>query len=230
MVRKQKRQQRLNDELVAISEHLLYEIQMLFGTAQALSTIEHSNRNDFENSVMYNALLESFTVHTRILLDFLYSTNPYPDDAIAEDFFDDDKAWVQFRPAESSLLNSIHYNVGKRVAHLTYARLKVKSKEESWKYLGISEEISEILSKFLHLVPASRISESFREFISRTVDAEEIKVILNMYPKPNEPGGVSLSLNPATYSLMDWYLKLSPVDRLQLVREARRLAEEKEER
>lgn len=228
MVRKQERQQRLNNELIAISEHLLYEIQMLFGTVQTLSTIEHSKQSDFESSVMYNALLESFTIHTRILLDFLYSTNPYPDDAIAEDFFDDGNMWVQFRPAETSLLNSIHYKVGKRVAHLTYARLNVESKEESWKYLRIAEEISEILSKFLHLVPASRISKSFREFISRTVDAEEIKVILNMYPKPSDPGGVSLSLDPATYSLLDWYLKLSPVDRLQIVREARRLAEEKE--
>ena len=88
MARQHSRIKRSDNDLLAISDHLLYEIQMLFGTAQALLTFEDSNHVDFEKKVIYNSLLESFTVHSRVLLDFLYSSDARRDDVIAEDFFD----------------------------------------------------------------------------------------------------------------------------------------------
>jgi hypothetical protein len=48
----------------------------------------------------FNLTLESFVIHARALLQFLYAETPRPDDVIAEDFFEDPSAW----PARSELL------------------------------------------------------------------------------------------------------------------------------
>jgi len=167
-----KRKQRSDEELVAVSEHLLYEIQMLFGTAQALSTVGPSNGKDSRIWATRNALLESFTIHARILLYFLYSAKPRPSDVIAEDFFDNGSTWLQKRPAKSQLLTTIHSRVGKEVAHLTYVRLDVTSEDKQWEFVNIANEIGGVLEKFLRLVPDARVSDAFRRFISQTVGTE----------------------------------------------------------
>ncbi|HHT9133569.1 MAG TPA: hypothetical protein ACFYD2_01580 [Candidatus Avalokitesvara rifleensis] len=159
-----KRTQRSDKELVNVSEHLLYEIAMLLGTALDLVN-PASNKWTVSNA---NALIESFTIHARILLDFLYSNNPQPDDVIAEDFFDDASVWLEQRQAKTRLLTTIHKRVGKEVAHLTYARLAVTPEDKKWHFPAITKEIDEVLRTFLRLVPASRVSDSFREYISKT--------------------------------------------------------------
>jgi hypothetical protein len=166
------RKKRTDKELVDVSEHLLYEIQMLFGTAQAMGTLDLEGENDVRRWAIRNALVESFTVHARILLDFLFSTEPKPDDVIAEDFFDNGSTWLQYRPAKTQLLATIHKRVGKEVAHLTYARLAVIPEAKQWHFVNIANQISAVLEKFLRLVPASRGSDSFRRFISQIIGAE----------------------------------------------------------
>jgi len=167
-----RRMRRSDKELVDVSEHLLYEIQMLFGTAQAMGTLDLGNENDIRIWAIRNALVESFTVHARILLDFLYSSRPKPDDVITEDFFDNGSTWLQKRPAKSQLLTTIHKRVGKEVAHLTYARLAVTPEAKQWSFVNIANEIGAVLKKFLQLVPDSRVSDSSRKFISQTVGTE----------------------------------------------------------
>jgi hypothetical protein len=75
------RQTRSTAELRAVSNHLFYEIAMLRGSVLGLTS------GLIGQGIIGNALLESFTIHARALLDFLYPENPWPDDVIAEDFF-----------------------------------------------------------------------------------------------------------------------------------------------
>jgi hypothetical protein len=128
------RVRRSDEELVAVSEHLLYEIQMLFGTARTMATSIIGDGKDFQTWSIRNAMVESFTVHTRILLDFLYPSKMGRDDVIADDFFDNPSTWVGQRPAESALLTEIHRRVGKEIAHLTYARLDVTPETKPWQF------------------------------------------------------------------------------------------------
>jgi hypothetical protein len=130
---------------------------MLSETASAL------RNSDIKAGTIRNALIESFTIHARILLDFLYSTNPQPDDVIAEDFFDDSSAWLKQRTQKTPLLTTIHKRVGKEIAHLTYARLDVTPEEKKWHFVDIANEIGTVLETFLKLLPASRVSGSFRQ-------------------------------------------------------------------
>ena len=65
------------------SDHLFYEIWMLQSVIKGIAS------GIAGESIINNALLESFGIHARAVLDFLYSNKPKVDDVIAEDFFSD---------------------------------------------------------------------------------------------------------------------------------------------
>jgi hypothetical protein len=65
-----KRDSRSVEELLESSNHLYYEFWMFMNLSNTLST------GIFGQRILNNAVLESFTVHTLIFLEFLYSKNP----------------------------------------------------------------------------------------------------------------------------------------------------------
>ena len=149
-----------DEELQDISEHLHYEIQMLYGTAWMLAAFRvPTTLSPLEQHIVHNALLESFTIHVRNLLDFLYGPGSKPDDVLSDDFFDDPSLWPQKRPPKSSLLAEAHKRVGKEVAHSTYGRLKVTPETKPWSYLLIAREIGAVLQEFIKFVPTIRLNE-----------------------------------------------------------------------
>jgi hypothetical protein len=131
------------DELIEASDHLHYEFWMLMSVARGLAT------GITGDSVINNALLESFTMHSRVLLDFLYSESPRQDDVVAEDFFDGPDAWSALRPEKPSTLNMVHKRVGKEIAHLTYARQDVTPETKGWLFIEIANEIAGVFQVFL---------------------------------------------------------------------------------
>ncbi len=78
------RQRPLSDQalLEYSGEHLAYEVQMLRGTAELLRGPELLR-------MVSNAVIESFGLHLRNLIEFLYEDMPEVDDLVAGDFFDD---------------------------------------------------------------------------------------------------------------------------------------------
>jgi hypothetical protein len=108
----------------------------------------------FGQGVLANALLESFTVHARIMLDFLYPRNPQKDDVISDDFFyEDPSVWQEVRPPKSESLQKVHRRVAKEVAHLTYARQEVTPEAKPWPFLEIANEVTQVFSEFVNHVP-----------------------------------------------------------------------------
>jgi hypothetical protein len=142
------RSTRSDSELVAASDHLHYEIGMLFGTANALAG------GSCAQGLCLNAFIESFTLHARNLLSFLYSDKPREDDVIGEDYVSD---WATRRPTETSSLQVVHRRVGKEVAHLTYARLSVTEEAKRWQFLQLAKDIGAVISVFLSLVPDEKV-------------------------------------------------------------------------
>lgn len=138
------RKQRSKEDLLKASEHLRYEYEMLNETANALSKREFKN-----NTIIKYALIESFVIHTRNLLGFLYS-RPIKDDVAARDFLDDQE--IEQLPEKSDFLKKIHCRADKEVVHLTNARYDVNKIEgEPWPYLRIRNEINQIFREFLQL-------------------------------------------------------------------------------
>lgn len=141
------RKKRSGEELREASDHLHYEIWMFISLANGLAS------GISGQGVINNALLESFTIHARLLLDFLYTEKPQKDDVIAQDFFDDPSIWHQVRPLKSEVLRKVHRRVAKEVAHLTYARQDVTPETKPWPFVEIANEVNEVFSKFLSAAP-----------------------------------------------------------------------------
>lgn len=143
------------DALQNLSEHLFYEFWMFNSLAQTMSL------GIFGHSVLNNAVLESFTLHARALLDFLYAERPRADDVIAEDYFDNPVDWLTVRPNKTELLMVIHKRVGKEVAHLTYARLDVTAQEKRWHYAQIANDLKVVFDTFLANVNKAKLGASW---------------------------------------------------------------------
>lgn len=152
-----KRKKRNEDELRGASDCLYYEIWMLKTLARAQST------GIAGKSVINNALLESFVIHARVLLAFLYAEKPRPDDVIAEDFLPSPDEWPKIRLPKTELLKTIHRRVGKEAAHLTYARLDVTPETKPWAFLQIAEDINAAFNRFLETVPKSLLGSRWEE-------------------------------------------------------------------
>jgi hypothetical protein len=135
-------------------EHLLYEAGMLYEL-----TVKLMNRHHKDDLIVENALLESFGVHSRNLIDFLWLDRPMKDtDAIAFDYVDEWKA-----PAMSERLSRVKSRVGKEMVHLSYNRLDLPEDEKGWQVLGIGPEITGAFGMFVTAVPLDCVSEDWHE-------------------------------------------------------------------
>lgn len=152
-LRKMKRKQQTQEELRKASNHLHYEIWMFTSLARGMAS------GITGKGVIHNALLESFTIHARVLLDFLYAKKPQPDDVIADDFFPTSQEWKEVRPKKTEVLEKVHKRVGKEVAHLTYARQDVTPEMKPWSYLQILHDIEVSFNEFLRIVPMEFLGE-----------------------------------------------------------------------
>src|SRR6266545_7176717 len=120
------RKARSVDELREASNHLHYEIWMLTSLANSIAS------GIAGQGPVANALLESFVIHVRAVMDFLYADKPKRGDVIAEDFFDSPEQWRKTRPLLSELLCQAKRRAGKEVAQLTHARLAVMPETKPW--------------------------------------------------------------------------------------------------
>ena len=116
------------------------------------------NRHHANDQVVLNALLESFGVHSRNLIDFLWLDRPMKDtDAIARDWIEDWEA-----PEMSELLANVKDRVGKEMVHLSYNRLDIAEDEKGWTVLGIGPEVIGAFGKFATDVPDDLVPEDWR--------------------------------------------------------------------
>jgi len=158
------RQQRTPEILCDTSEHLFYEFWMFNSLAKAMAS------GVFGQGAPNNAALESFTLHARALLDFLYAEKPQAGDVIAEDYFDEPSQWLTVRPEKTETLKVIHKRVGKEVAHLTYARLEVTAEAKQWPFIQIAKEINTVFDAFLNNVAKNRLGSSLSSVTSKGKD------------------------------------------------------------
>lgn len=138
-----KRKIRDAEELSHALKHIVYELNMLKLVANALSSCISGK------SVITNALVESFAIHTRNLIEFLWPDKPKNDHIIANDFFKDLNTWDGLQPEIPVLLKQSRIRAHKEIAHISYDRIKVKPEEKPWNYFDISKLISDNMSIFL---------------------------------------------------------------------------------
>jgi len=134
-----------------LKEHLTYEVWMLRSLANILFTDNQGM------GVIHNALLESFVIHARIIIEFLYTKKPHKDTVIASQYFASDSFWENIRPEKTELLKTTVEAAHKELAHLTYTRLKGKKR---WPYIKIANDIQAVLQVFCEKLPEDFIKEA----------------------------------------------------------------------
>ena len=164
----------MNDDLLSLSRHVLYEMWMLDRTTHALQGITLANEE--VPDWLENALLEGFAIHARALTEFFYDgrvgqrasgggrrAKSQPARGYAHDFFDDD-AWRKHRPKpKPKALHPIAGRVGQEIGHLTYGRAPLASEAKTWEYGTIFLELARTWKEFLRVVPADRVVDDFLE-------------------------------------------------------------------
>jgi len=136
-------------------EHLAYEVNMMRDAAKGLSQPSNSQ-------FVINALLESFTIHLRALIDFIWGepSNVRKDDAIACDFFNSTEQWEKVRPDFPVALEPARSRTNKEVAHLTYARMKVTPETKGWNIGEMTEAMVRALKVFADNADKKRIGKA----------------------------------------------------------------------
>ncbi|MDA1174000.1 MAG: hypothetical protein O2826_05715 [Chloroflexi bacterium] len=134
------------------SEHLCYEVEMFFEIGSALKR-PAAERAMFIN----NALVESFVIHLRNLVDFLYMDRPRPTDIVANDYTTGGN-WNEQRPPISENLEIAGRRADKEIAHLTTNRITGATAAKAWDVGGIMDEIRALLHRFVAVADPQRLS------------------------------------------------------------------------
>jgi hypothetical protein len=158
---------RTQDDLKKASEHLHYELGMLNSVAQAMVM------NFAGAGVLNNAMLESFAVHVRSLIFFLFTENAKPDDVLAIHFVSDPAAFETARGVKSEILKNGQSRAGKEVAHLTYERLKVTAETKPWRFVEIATELNRVMKIFLQHADQSKLSERWAAATKHSDNVED---------------------------------------------------------
>jgi len=149
---KAKTENRTVEELKNALVALKYEVGMLWSLANILATDNEGK------GVIHNALLESFLIHARILIEFLYKNKPYKDTVIASQYFTDSQ---NILPPKTKLLEETAKDAHKYLAHLTYTRTHLQGKKQ-WFYIKIANDIKAALQVFCKKLPDDFKEESKR--------------------------------------------------------------------
>jgi hypothetical protein len=131
------------EDLVKIEkEHLSYEMNMARATAVGLAS------GLFGRSDLGNAVLESFLIHGRNLIDFFHPEGSLENDVVAEHYFADPMKWKKRRGRIPESLKRLRIRANKELAHLTYDRLRVPAEEKGWDFLQIVVDLESLFTKF----------------------------------------------------------------------------------
>lgn len=123
---------------------MYYEIGMLYGIVDLLNS-----KDKIANPYIINALIESFVIHTQIILDFFYLPQMKADDAKALHFIDDVKAWKAALPSYDRYFRKFNRRRSREVVHLSYSRLEVKGEDKTWHLVKTTEHIKVVVNTFL---------------------------------------------------------------------------------
>jgi hypothetical protein len=161
---------RTREELHGISDALLYELQMLYGTAQVLRDEVQGPSQGTLPWPQKMACIESFAIHARVLEAFLWdkSRKAFPDDALAIDFFEDGE-WETIRErVQRSALDELRNRAGHEIAHLSYKRVDKTLEARRWKFDVIAGVIGNAFRLFLENVEPHKLCDGFEDRLRAT--------------------------------------------------------------
>ncbi len=148
-----------NQQLVDFSgEHLIHELSMFWQLADELSRRPPG--------FFTSALLESWVIHLRNLIDFFYLEGR-DDDVTARHFLDAPDAWSPMVPAT---LEKARERANKEMSHLTQARKSGSPPDKAWLTDDLLGEIATIAKEFAAKASDKKLHPKVREFLNQPRD------------------------------------------------------------
>jgi hypothetical protein len=115
----------------------------------------------YMDGYMHDALLESWVVHLRNLINFFCRPRDR-DDVIAEDFFDNPSAWSQ---SESGTLKNARVRADKELSHITEKRKDAGEKDRDWDVAGLFQEIEKIAKQFASQASEAKLHSDVKQLL-----------------------------------------------------------------
>lgn len=155
-----------DNELLAYSqEHLFYEIQMFLD----VSKLNFGNiLNKDIRKLLNNIKTESFVIHLRNLITFLYPTKSVSKtDVYAKNFFSNPDLWESTRPPISQTLENARNRAHKEMGHITTERISgINDPKKSWEIKQLTDEIVPILKLFCDSADKSKLDNNILRLFS----------------------------------------------------------------
>jgi hypothetical protein len=162
------RRSRTDAELQSASMVVAYEVEMLKRAGQDLdaSGSDHAKRN---------VALESFLIHARNLLHFLYESeqHAHSNDVVVVDYTG---AGLTTSPPD---YRSICDRISKHLAHITYRR----QQKETWDCQALADIIRDGLEEFRNATPDSRLDPRWQ-----SPDPLQVQLSFNTHGVTNSLG------------------------------------------
>jgi len=137
-----------NYTLQKASEHIFYEIWMLYNTTIILRTTT--------NQLSKNVLLESFAIHTRNLFYFYYPKKHFNSSDILVTNYILSKKIYNKQKTKKIVLKYLVRKADKQIAHLTYTRNKYHQKIKGWYFKDISDKFKPTVNAFFNNLSENR--------------------------------------------------------------------------
>lgn len=151
------------------AEHIRYEVQQLLNATDAIS-----RRLSIHNGLQY-MIVESFTIHLRNLITFLYPYIKREEDVCARDYFINTKTWDNLRPEISITLKQAKFRADKEVEHLTTSRQAGTSKSKEWNVADLTDEIMAILKIFCESADRINLSLDFKPLWNQHIYTKQLR-------------------------------------------------------
>jgi hypothetical protein len=149
------------DDLREQSKHLLYEIEMLYALLRYFETGEVDRavaQLDREGLPVRNAVIESYQLHARQLIEFLIDS-PTSKMPTAPRFTR--RKWPP--PPERRDLQALQDELSERVMHLGWKRSEFTDQEREVLTHRVEESIRPVLLRFLEQADPAKLCEGFIE-------------------------------------------------------------------
>jgi len=161
---------------------------MLFGAAELLEW--HVTREGFDLPwAIHMAQIESFAIHARALMDFLFGERGEggkKTDGFAADYLQVGQ-WRSLCPPTETTLDPVREQVGQQIAHISYKRARLSEEAKQWPFAQIAASIGRPLRVFLEHVPGALVIEGFADRAWKALPVFLRYPAAVSYPPPNSP-------------------------------------------
>ena len=122
------------------TEHVRYEVQMLLNATSGIL-----QKLKVPQGLQHMAV-ESYAMHLRNLITFLYPSSLRDTDIYAKDFFIEEETWKKVRPELSETLVKAKIRADREVGHLTIFRQNGTPTGKEWDVKNLTGELMPLIN------------------------------------------------------------------------------------